>query len=125
MNIASTAAFQAGPLMAVYFATKAFVLRFSEGLANELKGSGISVTAYCPAATESGFQTAAKMEESRLVKNRKLDTAEDVAKDAYKAMMNGETIAIYGTLNSILAKSTGLFPSSWTTKIARWMMERK
>jgi short-subunit dehydrogenase len=124
MNIASTAAFQAGPLMAVYFATKAYVLRFSEALANELKGSGVSVTVYCPAATESGFQAAAQMEDSRLVKNRKLDTAENVAKDAYKAMMGGKTIAIYGVMNAILAKSSGFFPSAWSAKIARWMMER-
>lgn len=124
MNIASTAAFQAGPLMAVYFATKSYVLRFSEALANELKGSGVTVTVYCPAATESGFQAAAKMEESKLVKNRKLDTAENVAKDAYKAMMRGKTIAIYGTMNAILAKSAGFFPSAWSANIARWMMER-
>jgi short-subunit dehydrogenase len=124
MNIASTAAFQAGPLMAVYFATKAYVLRFSEALANELQGTDVSVTVYCPAATESGFQAVAKMEESRLVKNRKLDTAKDVAEDAYKAMLKGRTISIYGIMNAILAKSAGFFPSAWSTKIARWMMEK-
>lgn len=124
LNIASTAAFQPGPLMAVYFATKAYVLRFSEALANELNGSGVTVTVYCPAATASGFQAAAKMEESKLVKNKKLDTAEDVAKAAYQAMMLGKTTVIHGYLNAILAKSAGLFPSSWAAKIARWMMER-
>lgn len=125
MNIASTAAFQPGPLMAVYFASKAYVLRFSEALANEVQGSGVTITVYCPAATQSGFQTAAKMEDSRLVKNRKLDTAESVAHDAYKAMMRGQSVAIYGRINALLAWSTGLFPSAMVAKIARWMIERK
>jgi short-subunit dehydrogenase len=124
LNIASTAAFQPGPLMAVYFASKAYVLRFSEAIANELKGSGVRVTVYCPAATETGFQTTAQMEDSRLVKNRKLDSAENVAVDAYKAMMSGQTIAIYGWINAMLARSTGLFPASLVAKIARRMIER-
>jgi len=125
MNIASTAAFQPGPLMAVYFASKAYVLRFSEAIANELKGSGVSITVYCPAATESGFQSAAKMEDSRLVKNRNLDSAENVAADAYKAMMRGKTVAIYGWINALLARSTGLFPAALVAKIARRMIERE
>jgi short-subunit dehydrogenase len=125
MNIASTAAFQPGPLMAVYFASKAYVLRFSEAIANEVQGSGVSITAYCPAATQTGFQTAARMEDSRLVKNRKLDSAENVAQDAFKAMMVGKTVAIYGWINALLAWSTGLFPSAMVAKIARWMVERK
>jgi short-subunit dehydrogenase len=111
--------------MAVYFASKAYVLRFSEALANEVQGSGVSITVYCPAATQSGFQTAAKMEDSRLVKNRKLDSAENVAQDAHKAMMRGQTLAIYGRINALLAWSAGLFPSTMVAKIARWMIERK
>lgn len=125
MNIASTAAFQPGPLMAVYFASKAYVLRFSEAIANELQGSGVRITVYCPAATQTGFQLAAKMEDSRLVKNRKLDSAENVAQDAYKAMMYGKTVAIYGWINALLARSTGLFPSAMVARIARWMIARK
>jgi short-subunit dehydrogenase len=65
------------------------------------------------------------MEDSRLVKNRKLDSAENVAQDAYKAMMVGKTVAIYGWINALLAWSTGLFPSAMVAKIARWMVERK
>ncbi len=76
MNVASTAAFQPGPTMAVYYATKAYVLHFSEAIANELKGSGVTVTVLCPGATESGFQAAADMQESKLVKGKKLPTSE-------------------------------------------------
>ncbi len=72
MNVASTAAFQPGPLMAVYYATKAYVLSFSEALAEETRGRGVTVTALCPGPTASGFQAGAAMEDSRLVKGRKL-----------------------------------------------------
>ncbi|MCA9929933.1 MAG: SDR family oxidoreductase, partial [Anaerolineales bacterium] len=65
LNIASTAAFQPGPLMAVYYATKAYVLSFSEAIANELDGTGVTVTALCPGPTESGFQARAAMEDSK------------------------------------------------------------
>src|SRR3989475_8551934 len=67
LNVASTAAFLPGPLMAVYYATKAYVLSFSEAIANELEGTGVTVTALCPGPTASGFQAAARLEESRLV----------------------------------------------------------
>ena len=68
MNVASTAGFQPGPLMAVYYATKAYVIMFSEAIANELKGSGVSVTCLCPGATATEFARRANMEESRLFK---------------------------------------------------------
>ncbi len=74
MNIASTAAFLPGPLMAVYYATKAYVLSFSEALAEETRGTGVTVTALCPGPTASGFQAGAAMEDSRLVKDRKLQS---------------------------------------------------
>jgi uncharacterized protein len=68
MNVASTAGFQPGPLMAVYYATKAYVISFSEALANELKGSGVAVTCFCPGATDTSFQKRAESESSRLFK---------------------------------------------------------
>lgn len=70
MNVASTAAFQSGPTMAVYYATKAYVLSFSEAINNELSGRNITVTALCPGPTESGFQQAADLGESSLVKGK-------------------------------------------------------
>ena len=66
LNVASTASFQPGPLMAVYYASKAYVLSFSEALANELQGTGVTVTALCPGPTHSGFQARAKMEDSNM-----------------------------------------------------------
>src|SRR5437016_2780642 len=74
LNVASTAAFQPGPLMAVYYASKAYVLSFSEALAEETRGTGVTVTALCPGPTASGFQAGAAMEASKLVRGRKLPT---------------------------------------------------
>jgi short-subunit dehydrogenase len=95
MNVASTAAFQSGPTMAVYYATKAYVLSFSEAIDNEVSDKGVTVTTLCPGATESGFQAAAAMEESNLVKGKKLPTSKEVAEYGYNAMMKGKTVAIH------------------------------
>ena len=65
LNVASTAAFQPGPLMAVYYATKAYVLSFSEAIANELAGTGVTVTALCPGPTRTEFQKTAGVEKTR------------------------------------------------------------
>jgi short-subunit dehydrogenase len=119
MNVASTAAFQSGPSMAVYFATKAYVLSFSEAVDNEVSDKGITVTTLCPGATESGFQVAAAMEESNLVKGKKLPTSKDVAIYGYKAMMKGKTVAIHGLMNWIMANSVRFTPRSWVVKITR------
>jgi short-subunit dehydrogenase len=83
MNVASTAGFQPGPLMAVYYATKAYVIMFSEAIANELKGSGVSVTCLCPGATATRFAGRANMEESRLFKMGAMES-KDVARAGYK-----------------------------------------
>jgi short-subunit dehydrogenase len=124
LNVASTAAFQPGPLMAVYYATKAFVLFLSEAIANELKGTGVTVTALCPGPTQSGFQSAAAMEESKLVKNKKLPTAKQVAEYGYKAMMKGKQVAIHGLINKIMAFSIRLTPRRLTTSIVRKLSEK-
>jgi short-subunit dehydrogenase len=112
LNVASTAAFQPGPLMAVYYATKAYVLSFSEALAEELRGSGVTVTALCPGPTESGFQAGADMESSRLVKGRKLPTSAEVAAYAVAAMDSGRVVAVHGLRNRILAESARVTPRS-------------
>jgi short-subunit dehydrogenase len=77
--LASIAAFQPGPLMSVYYATKAYVLSFSEGLSRELKGSGVTATALCPGPTQTGFVDAASMNNSKLFSNFKVSGAEEVA----------------------------------------------
>ncbi|MFY9310577.1 MAG: SDR family oxidoreductase [Bacteroidia bacterium] len=124
LNVASTAAFQPGPLMAVYYATKAYVLHFSEAVANELSGTGVTVTALCPGATESGFQAAADMQESKLVKGKKLPTSKEVAEYGYRAMMQGKAVAIHGTVNYLMANSVRFTPRGLVTKIARMVQDK-
>jgi len=124
MNVASTAAFQPGPTMAIYCATKAFVLSFSEAIANEVADKGVTVTALCPGATESGFQAAAAMEKSALVKGKKLPTSHEVAEYGYEAMMKGKTVAIHGFLNWILANSVRFSPRAMIVKISRKMLDK-
>jgi short-subunit dehydrogenase len=122
LNVASTAAFQPGPLMTVYFASKAFVLHFSEGIANELKGTGVMVTALCPGPTESGFQERAKMKESRLIQNKMMD-ARTVAKAGLDGMFQGKPVVIPGARNRLLAFSVRLSPRAMVTNIVRKMQE--
>ncbi len=124
MNVASTAAFQSGPTMAVYYATKAYVLSFSEAIDNEVRDKGVTVTALCPGATESGFQAAAAMEESALIKGKKLPTSQEVAEYGYKAMMKGKTVAIHGTMNWILANSVRFLPRSVVVKTTRKIQDK-
>ena len=121
MNLASTASFQPGPYMAVYYATKHYVLAFSEAIANEVEGSGVTVTALCPGPTASGFQDAAAMKDSALVKGKKIPTAAEVAAYGYKAMMRGQTVAVHGMMNRIMAESVRFVPRKWATSIVRKM----
>jgi uncharacterized protein len=125
LNVASTAAFQPGPTMAVYYATKAYVLNFSEALYNELQDKGVTVTTLCPGATESGFQAAAAMEESALVKGKKLPTSAEVALFGYKAMMKGKLTVIHGFMNYLMANSIRLTPRKWVLPIVRKIQDRK
>ena len=124
MNLASTAAFQPGPTMAVYYATKAYVLSFSEAISNELEGTGVTVTALCPGATQSGFHAAAALQESKLVKGKKLPTSKTVAEFGYKAMMNGKVVAIHGLTNSIMATAPRFLPRSVVRKVVRKVQEK-
>lgn len=124
MNVASTAAFQSGPTMAVYYATKAYVLSFSEAVDNEVRDKGVTVTTLCPGATESGFQAAAKMEESALVKGKKLPSSKEVAEYGYKAMMQGKTVAIHGLINAIMANSVRFTPRSIVVKLTRKIQDK-
>ena len=123
LNIASIAAFQPGPLMAVYYATKAYVLSFSEALANELEGTGVRVTVLCPGPTSSGFQKAAFQEESALVKGKKLPTSQEVAEFGYTAMQRGQLIAIHGLRNRFFIQLMRLLPRSVIVKAVRRIQE--
>lgn len=121
MNTCSTAAFQPGPYMAVYYASKSFVLSFSEALAAELEGTGVTVTAFCPGPTASGFQDKAKMQSSALVKDKKLPTSEEVAALGYRAMQRGRRVYIPGIRNWLLAQSPRFTPRNLVTKIVKAM----
>lgn len=102
LNVASTAAFVPGPYMAVYYATKAYVLSLSEALAEELRGTGVRVTALCPGATASGFQERAGITEVPFYGSRKLPDAASVAAYGVKAMHRGVALAIPGVDNRAL-----------------------
>lgn len=124
LNVASTAAFQPGPLMAVYYATKAYVLSFSEALANETRGSGVSVTCLCPGPTQTGFQARAQMEESRLVKGKRIMDSRAVARAGYAGLMAGRSVVIPGLKNKVLAQSVRLLPRRTLTSLVRSAQER-
>jgi short-subunit dehydrogenase len=124
MNVASTAAFQPGPLMAVYYATKAYVLSFSEALANEVAGSGVSVTCFCPGATDTGFAKRAAVENSRLFTKIGAMNVEAVAQDGYRGLMAGRTVVISGAKNWLVAESVRFAPRKLVTALSRWIAEK-
>lgn len=113
LNVASTAAFQPGPGMSVYFATKAYVLSFSEGLYEEVKNKGIRVSALCPGPTSTEFFNTANMEGSRLTKLMPMPTASKVAELGYESVTKGKAVAIYGAMNKIMVFSLRFVPRSW------------
>lgn len=123
MNVASTAGFQPGPFMAVYYATKAYVIMFSEAIANELKGSGVTVTCLCPGATATKFAGRANMEESRLFKLGAMKS-KDVARAGYKGMLSGKGMVIPGLLNKTVAMSVRFSPRKMVTAISRSLQEK-
>ena len=119
VNLASIASFLPGPYMAVYYATKAYVLRFSVALNEELRDSGISVTALCPGPTKTKFASAAKATRSAIFKDNNLPTAQDVAEFGYKAMMARKPVAVHGVRNKIMTSIAGYLPVPLTAKIVR------
>ncbi|MEI7483983.1 MAG: SDR family oxidoreductase [Ignavibacteriota bacterium] len=124
LNVASTAAFQPGPLLAVYFATKAYVLSFSEAISNELKGTGVTVTILCPGASESEFLAVARLEDSMLFKRKRVPTSKEVADFGYKEMMNGSLTVIHGFTNKMGALASRFVPRKAALKIVRKIQEK-
>jgi short-subunit dehydrogenase len=119
LNVASTAAFQPGPLMAVYYATKAYVLSFSEALAEELRNTGVTVTALCPGPTRTEFASEAGVTNSRLFSLFGAADATDVAEYGFRAMMEGTRVAIPGIKNKIVAQVNRISPRAITAKVVR------
>jgi short-subunit dehydrogenase len=122
MNVASTAGFQPGPLMAVYYATKAYVISFSEAIANELKGTGVSVTCLCPGPTETEFATHANVKKTRLFHLGAMSSL-DVARAGLAAMLRGKTLVVPGVKNMVLAQSVRVTPRKLVTTISRKILE--
>ncbi len=123
LNIASVASFQPGPLMAVYYATKAYVLSFTEALANELQGKHVLVTALCPGPTATHFSARAELGQSKLFKGHVM-SARDVAQIGYRGFMKGKTIVIPGMKNRLLVRSVRFAPRKIVTKIVRKIQEK-
>jgi uncharacterized protein len=124
LNVASLAGFVAGPLHAVYFATKAFVLSFSESIANELRGTGVTVTALCPGPTRTEFTGYADMDGVSGFK--RAAPARKVAQCGYDAMLKGKPLVVPGLLNKLAAHlALRLTPRSLATRISRATMEER
>jgi short-subunit dehydrogenase len=121
LNVASTASFQPGPYMAVYFATKAYVLSFSEALSAELDGTGVTVTALCPGPTATGFQDKAAMHDSGLTKGKRLPSAEEVGLAGYRAMQKGRRVYIPGAMNWLMAQAVRFTPRNLVTTLTKHM----
>lgn len=118
LNIASTAAFTPGPLMAVYYASKAYIMNLSIALHEELRGTGVTVTCLCPGPTKIGFEIGAKMQRSRLFKMKLMDAGE-VAEMGYRAMKSGKPLIVSGLRNKLGVFATRLLPRIVTAKIAK------
>jgi hypothetical protein len=125
LNVASTAAFQPGPMMAVYYASKAYVLSFTEALANELKGTGVTATCLCPGPTRTGFLARAKIGDAeKLNQNKVVMDASIVARRGYDGMMKGKRLIIPGLLNRIGAHATRLVSRQASARAVRRIMEK-
>lgn len=118
LNVASTAAYFPGPFMDVYYASKAYVLSFSEGLANELRGTGVKVTVLCPPATQTGFASRAGAASSRLFRIGVMD-ARTVADAGYNAVLRGRTVVVPGLFGRLSTFSARFAPRGLLANVVR------
>lgn len=124
LNVGSTGSFVPGPLNAVYCATKAYILSFSEAIAEELRGTGVTVTTLCPGATKTDFARRAKIEDLRLFQSNLME-AKKVAEVGYNALMQGKTSVIAGCANKLTVFSLRFIPRNMAAKMVKGMMSRK
>jgi uncharacterized protein len=125
LNVASTAAFQPGPLMAVYYATKAYVLSFSEALANELAGTGVTVTTLCPGPTLTEFQKRAGIEGTALFTGPLVMDARSAARAGYEGLRRGRRLVIPGVGNKVLVQALRVTPRRVATAVARRIQDKR
>ena len=123
MLVASVAAFQPGPRMAAYFASKAYVLSLGEALAHELSGTGVSVTTLCPGATATRFFTVAGADHSVMARRlRRMMRAEDVARLGYRGLAAGRRVVVTGAMNRIVALAGRFMPHRITLPVTDFLM---
>ena len=125
LNMSSLAAFQPGPYMSLYYASKSYILSFSEAIANELKGTGVTVTALCPGQTKTSFQDV--VSEGNCSENKisfNMGCPEEVAKYGYAAMQKGKTVAIPGVFNKFLSKLPRFVNRKTATAVIRKIQEK-
>lgn len=125
LNIASTAAFPPGPLMAVYYASKAYVLSFSEALATEQEDTNVSVTVLCPGATDTDFKQHANLEGSGIFKGPLVADARSVAKAGYEGMMVGKVVVLPDLKTKLLPLLTRIVPRSIVRKMVKKVQEKR
>ena len=125
LNVASTAGFVPGPLMAVYHASKAYVISFSQAIGNELRGTGVTVTALCPGPTKTAFAERAGMVGTNLLEGPNVMAVEPVAAAGYRGMMRGKSIVVPGLMNKLLVMSLRLVPRRLVLALARKYLERR
>ncbi len=123
LNVASTAGFAPGPLMAVYYATKAYVISFSEAIGNELEGTGIKVTVLCPGPTRTGFAEVAGMGQSNLFSSPTVMEVEPVALAGWRGMKRGKAVVVPGLPNKLLLQAIRISPRWVLRRITRWFQE--
>ncbi|WP_461206178.1 SDR family NAD(P)-dependent oxidoreductase [Clostridium sp. DL1XJH146] len=123
LNIASTASFQSGPYMAVYFATKSYILSFSESISKEFEKYGLTVTALCPGPTDSNFTSTAKGSSSSRIFQHLL-TPKEVAKQGYSALMHNKRVKIVGNKNFLLSQLVRFLPRNGVLSISKHMMSK-
>ncbi len=119
LNVASVAGFLPGPLMATYYASKAYVLYFSLALSEELRGTGVTVTTLCPGPTPTRFGERAGIAHSHLFQNMASTTAEEVATIGYREMMKGKQLVIPGTMNKLVPPLIRCFPRSLILRVVK------
>lgn len=124
LNLSSLAAFQPGPLMSLYYATKGYILSFSEAIANELKGTGVTVTALCPGPTKTSFQKVVSNASSENKITFNMANAKEVAAYGYKAMNKGKVYAIPGKFNKLLATLPRFIPRNTAASIVKRIQEK-
>ena len=124
LNLSSLAAFQPGPMMALYYASKAYMLSFSQAISNELKGTGVSSTVLCPGPTKTAFQSTVSQDskENKIAFN--MACPKEVAAYGYKAMHNGRVVAIPGTFNKFLSILPRMLTRNRATKIVRKIQDK-